>query len=135
MKPGVCTNGYYQANFNVNGKRFTPLLHRIVAIAFLPNPNNYPEINHKDEDITNNNADNLEWCTSKYNANYGSRNVRMMENRVRIPVIQKDLDGNFVKRWDCMSRACEAVNADISSMIRVCKGKQHTCRGFKWEYA
>jgi hypothetical protein len=107
----------------------------VVAQAFIPNPDNLPEINHKDEDITNNCVDNLEWCTSKYNANYGSRNIRMMENRELVPVIQKDLNGTFIKRWNCMTRACEAVGADLSSMIRVCKGKQHTCRGYKWEYA
>lgn len=135
MKSVKCQNGYQEATFHVGGKRTARLLHRVVATAFIPNPENLPEINHKDEDITNNCVDNLEWCTSKYNANYGSRNIRMMENRVLVPVIQKDLSGNVIKRWECMTRACESVGADISSMIRVCKGRQHTCRGFIWEYA
>ena len=116
-------------------KRTVGLLHREVAKAFIPNPDNLPEINHKDEDITNNCVDNLEWCTSKYNANYGSRNARMKANKKTIPVIQKDLDGNFIKRWNSLSDASRYFNVDVSSMIRVCKGKQHTCRGFKWEYA
>lgn len=133
--PIRCKNGYMEVQMSKGQKRTVMLLHRAVAKAFIPNPDNLPEVNHKDEDITNNCADNLEWCTSKYNANYGSRNARMMENRVFVPVIQKALDGTFIKQWDCMTRACEAVGADISSMIRVCKGKQHTCRGYKWEYA
>ena len=109
-------------------------MHRVVADAFIPNPHNLPEVNHKDENPANNEVNNLEWCTSKYNANYGTRNERMMIGRETKPVIQLDKNGRFIKRWDSMMESCREYGADISSMIRVCKGKQNTCMGYKWEY-
>lgn len=134
IKPVICVNGYYEAHLRRYGIREVMLLHRVVAETFLDNPMNYPEVNHKDENPANNRADNLEWCTPKYNANYGTRNHRVLLCQDFKPVIQFDKEGNFVKRWDSMGSACREVGADISSMIRVCKGKQKTCKGFKWEY-
>ena len=65
-------SGYYYVDL----QRKRRLVHRLVAEAFIDNPDNLPEVNHKDEDKVNNDASNLEWCTSKYNANYGTRNKR-----------------------------------------------------------
>lgn len=134
IKPVKCTNGYYEASLSYKGVRKVLLLHRVVAEAFIPNPHNLPEVNHKDENPANNEVNNLEWCTSKYNANYGTRNERMLIGRETKPVIQLDRNGKFIKRWECMMEACRECGADISSMIRVCKGRQKTCKGFKWEY-
>ncbi|MGI6593488.1 MAG: NUMOD4 domain-containing protein [Christensenellales bacterium] len=72
MKPMVATNGYLVACLWKKGKQKKKLIHRLVAKAFLCNPNNHKEINHIDEDKTNNRVDNLEWCSRKYNMNYGS---------------------------------------------------------------
>lgn len=135
IKPIVCKNGYLEAFLNKQGKREVFLLHRLVAIHFIENPQGLPEVNHKDENIHNCRADNLEWCTSKYNANYGTRNERMVIGRESKPVNQYDKDGKLIKRWDRMSDACREVGADISSMIRVCKGKQRTCVGYIWKYS
>lgn len=75
-------NGYYQIHLpGENGKDNVFSVHRLVANAFLPNPDNLPEVNHKDENPQNNNVENLEWCTSKYNSNYGTRNERGSINR------------------------------------------------------
>lgn len=67
--------------YDNNGKRKDIFVHRLVAIAFIPNPNNEPQINHKDENTRNNNADNLEWCSALYNYNYGQHRKRMSEAR------------------------------------------------------
>ena len=135
ISPVKCLNGYLEANLNKNGKRYVKLLHRVVAEAFLPNPHGYPQINHKDEDLTNCAVDNLEWCTAKYNANYGTRNVRMMENREFKPVDQYDKYGNFIKHYDKITDATNETGADTSAIIRVCKGKQHTSLGYVWKYS
>lgn len=79
--PGVINNGYLQITLHKNGEHKNFLVHRLVANAFIPNPKNLPEVNHKDEDKANCNADNLEWCTRKYNLNYGTRNQRSAESR------------------------------------------------------
>lgn len=79
--PGVINNGYLQITLHKNGEHKNFLVHRLVANAFIPNPKNLPEVNHKDEDKTNCNADNLEWCTRQYNLNYGTRNQRSAESR------------------------------------------------------
>ena len=68
--------GYERIILNKNNKKQNLLVHRLVAEAFIPNPNNLPQINHKDENKQNNNVNNLEWCTQKYNCNYGTKNER-----------------------------------------------------------
>ena len=75
-------NGYLIVFLYKKGEKPKPfLIHRLVAIMFLHNPNNYLEVNHIDEDKTNNNVENLEWCTRKYNMNYGTRNERASISR------------------------------------------------------
>ena len=86
LSPGIRSDGYLQVSLCCNGKYKTISIHRLVAQAFLPNPYNLPMINHKDEVKTNNSADNLEWCTVKYNSNYKGvlkrRSQRMKENGI-----------------------------------------------------
>lgn len=139
VKPTKCKNGYLEAAFSVRQKREVRLLHRVVAQAFIENPDNLPEVNHIDEDITNCHADNLEWCTSKYNANYGTRNERVAQTKKQTgsvkAVYQFDLNGNLINRFEKISDAAQEVGADISAIIRVCKGKQQTSMGYRWEYA
>lgn len=78
LKPKIDSDGYELVTISScqNKKRKTVRVHRMVGIMFIPNPHNLPEINHKDENKSNNHIDNLEWCSSKYNANYGTRNER-----------------------------------------------------------
>lgn len=78
---GPC--GYIIIGLMKDNKITYPKLHRLVALTFIPNPNNYPQVNHKDEDKTNNCVDNLEWCTSEYNNNYGTRNERIQKTRIK----------------------------------------------------
>lgn len=69
--------GYCKVHLFVNGKRINAWVHRLVATAFIPNPLELPQINHKDENPSNNCVDNLEWCTAKYNSNYGKHNANV----------------------------------------------------------
>ena len=72
LKPKLNKYGYLSVNLKYKGSRVTKSIHRLVGEAFIPNPNDLPQVNHKDEDKTNNCVDNLEWCTAKYNHNYGT---------------------------------------------------------------
>ena len=133
-KPTKCTNGYLELQANICGKRKIFLIHRLVAQYFVPNPNNYPEVNHKDENPQNNNADNLEWCTPKYNCNYGTRNKRCMEKVIKKPVKQLSLDGKCLAVYPMIKEAMIKTGIDETQISRVCKGKNVTAGGFKWEY-
>lgn len=77
MKRSLSSIGYEMTTLTKDGKQKTYLIHRLVALAFIPNPENLEEINHKDEVKTNNRVENLEWCTRKYNLNYGTYRERM----------------------------------------------------------
>ena len=115
------------------------LVHRLVAQAFLPNPNNYPVINHKDENPLNNNVNNLEWCTQKYNCNYGTvreRLSRSLTNRKDLskPVLQFDKNGNFVKEYLSMSDAEKKTGIKHNNICRVCQGKLKYAGNFVWKY-
>ena len=76
LKPQLNRFGYEIVNLYRKRKMRHFFIHKLVAFAFIQNPNNYPQVNHKDECKTNNNVENLEWCTAKYNINYGTRNIR-----------------------------------------------------------
>lgn len=134
IKPMKCKNGYYEASFSLKQRRTVRLLHRVVADAFIPNPFNLPEVNHKDENIANCRADNLEWCTSKYNANYGTRNARMMVLRKTKRVAQRTKDGEFINCFKSIADAERVTGVDNTTITRACKGKQKTAGGFVWQY-
>ena len=82
LKPSYNTSGYYIVRLCNNGFMKSKLVHRLVAQTFIPNPNNLPIINHKDEDKLNNRVDNLEWCDSKYNNNYGTSQQRRIQTNI-----------------------------------------------------
>ena len=108
------------------------LIHRLVAEAFIPNPDNLPCVNHKDEDKTNNHVNNLEWCTQLYNINYGSRNERMRESLSK-KVYQYTLDSKFIKEWKSTNE-CGRNGYNQGHIASCCRGKRKTHKGFKWSY-
>ena len=141
MKPLKSTSGYLQVGlFDGNGKCKKMFIHRLVALTFLSNTDNLPEVNHKDECKTNNRLDNLEWCDSKYNNNYGTRTKRSSEthlNRKDLskPVKQFTKDGVFLKEYPStmeVERQTGYINAHISSC---CNGKLKSAYNYIWRYA
>lgn len=113
--------------------------HKWIALAFIPNPQNLPEVNHKDEDKSNNCVENLEWCTAEYNCNYGTRNERMIKAQLNRkdcskPVGQYTLDGKLVKVWPSTREVERSLKIDNASISRTCMNKQKSAGGFKWSY-
>ena len=130
LKPRVNRGGYFQVDLMKNGERKTYSLHRIVAEAYLPNLENLPQVNHKDENKANNCVNNLEWCDCKYNNNYGTRNEKVA-NSHKIPILQFDLNGNFIREWGSASD----VGREVKSTICKClKGKYKQAYGSIWKY-
>ena len=123
---------YYFVGLLKNGKRKYFAVHRLVAQAFIPNPNNLPEVNHKDKNTFNNNVDNLEWCDKPYNNSYSHIQEKLTEKKKKM-VYQYDLDNNLIKIWDCV-RDCEKYGFAEAAISRCCLGKQQTHKGYKWSY-
>lgn len=136
LRQGKTHCGYYIIGFSKEDKRTYSSVHRLVAELFIPNPNNYPCVNHMDEDKTNNRAENLEWCTHLYNNTYLSRIERVLSKRMK-PVTQMSLDGQIIKKFSSAKQASKEIGVNYSVILEVCKNKygRRTAGGFKWEYA
>ena len=130
-------NRYYMIALYKNGKREDLLLHRVIAQTFIPNPENKPFVNHKDENCFNNCSDNLMWCTQKENMNWGTINERMSKNsKSKRKVNQYDMNGNFIKQWDCMTDFYKSKGLKLKTgIIECCKGRRQSHMGYKWKYA
>lgn len=128
-------HGYLYVALTRNGKRNDFRVHRLVAEAFIPNPDNLPEVNHKDEDKTNNRVDNLEWITPKENANYGNRN-RAISQKVKKAVARVDPHtGKDLEVYDSVTEAASYIGGASKAHISdCCKGKRKTSGGYKWRY-
>ena len=129
LKPRANKNGYLYVNLYKDGKVKKHLIHRLVTEAYIPNNENLPEINHKDENKTNNCLQNLEWCNHKYNQNYGTINERI-SNSKKIPILQYDLDGKFVREWS----SATDVKKDSTNIISCLKGRTKSAYGYFWKY-
>ena len=125
-------NGYLKVFLCKNGKRTNFFVHRLVAEAFISNPNNLPCVNHKDEDKTNNYRTNLEWCTHEYNNNYGTHTKRSAEKHSK-KVYQYDMQGNLIKEWSSASEASRN-GFDNANISKCCSGKHKTHQNFIWSY-
>ena len=149
MNPGENKDGYLRVGLRKNKKMKLCLVHRLVAETFLENPENLPQVNHKDEDKTNNfvflNEDgsvdkeksNLEWKTPKENSNHGTRNERIAKahtnGKQSKPVLQISLSGDLIREWESVNE-CGRNGFNQSAVCRCCNGKQKTAYGFRWMY-
>ena len=151
LKPNYMTTGYLSVELFRDGKSKRLLIHRLVAEAFIDNPDNLPQVNHIDEVKSNNCVSNLEWCTAKYNMNYGKaaktrhskidyhaeyRKCIAKENGKKSSkkVIQLSKDNEYICNYQSIKDASKALNIDAGHISSVCKGKRKTAGGFIWRH-
>lgn len=129
MSPELYQRGYYRVHLYKNNKRKHARINRLVALAFIPNPNNYPMVNHKDENKLNNKVSNLEWCTAKYNANYGTTKERAAK-----PLYQLDMNGNIIKEFNSAHQVQKVLGYNVRAIAGCCEGNCKSAYGYKWKY-
>ena len=122
-------DGYRTVGLIKDGKVKTTYIHRLVATAFVKNPNNYNVVNHIDEDKSNNYYKNLEWCTYQYNNIYGNR----LKNIKKI-IIQYDKKFNFIKRWDSATDAEKELLICANNIRKCCNYIIKSAGGYIWRY-
>ena len=136
-------DGYVYVGLHKHGKATTHKVHRLVAAAFIPNPENKPEVNHMDENKENNAAANLGWVTKLENEHWGTKIQRGAANRDYAEIsrkqakrtIQKDTCGNVVRVWDSLSQACKAMGYSAGNISMACNGKYtKPLYGSYWAY-
>jgi hypothetical protein len=133
LSPAIDKDGYYKVNL-VDGERSkTYGIHRLVAQAFIENPFNLPVVNHKDENKQNNRADNLEYCTVKYNTNYNGATTKRGFSQRRA-INQYDLDGNFIARWSGAIEIKQSLGYMACNISSVCQGHRKSAHGYLWRY-
>lgn len=149
LKASSQKSGYLFVTLSKAGKAKQYRVHRLVAQAFIPNPNGWPQVNHKDEDVTNNKVENLEWCTAKYNLNYGNHNQNVaktlkqhkyqkiaIENgrKTSTPVLKFTLDGKFLEKYSSQVEAAKNNNIRQGSVSNCCRGKVKQVKGYIYKY-
>lgn len=137
--------GYHKVQLYKDGKSKMFYVHRLVAMSFIPNPDNKPQINHKDGNKDNNTIDNLEWVTSKENLRHavetGLRQPSQMKgrtgklNKMSKIIYQYDMDGNYIATHYGISEAARTLNCNTSTIGECLRGKNKTACGFLWKYA
>lgn len=142
LKENNC--GRMHVEIRRDGKKKDFLVHRLVASAFIPNPNNYPEINHMDENPKNNATWNLEWCTGLYNVRYSTaRHPERALNRkptdkygrrLDLMIEQIDASGSTVKIWQNSRTIFSETGMSDWSISECCRGKRKTAYGYIWRY-
>lgn len=146
--------GYLQVKLCKDGKDKKCRINRLVAQAFIENPDNLPEVNHKDENPKNNCVENLEWCDRSYNINYGTRNkkagkkiaekltgrkqteehIKKRAEKHSKPVYSIDKESGLITYWESAKEAGRVLGIDPSSITRCCKGKVKSAGGYTWHY-
>ena len=131
LKPKLNKYGYLIHGLYKNNKQKYLFLHRIIATAFIDNPEGKPCVNHIDENKLNNDLSNLEWCTVRENNVYGTRIKRVAEKLFK-KVIQLDLNDNVLNEFKSMKQAAQETGTHAGDISSCCNGKLKSAGGFKW---
>ena len=134
LKQRQLADGHLTIGLCKNNSIKRHLVHRLVANSFIPNPNSLPIINHKDEDPTNNCVDNLEWCTNKYNSNYGTKNKRISESLKGKNWRRKIICVETSETFDSAKEINRKYGYHYQTILYCCKGKFNTAYGYHWQY-
>lgn len=139
LRQETSQDGYKRVLLSLYGQHRHFSVHRLVAFAFIPNPDNLPEVNHKDENSANNHAGNLEWCMPSYNSNYGTLPQRISKRQTNAPyhskqVAQLSMDGKVIATFPSTREAERQTGISSDCICRVCKGRSSHAGGYKWKY-
>lgn len=132
------SEGYWNVDLIVSGKRTRAGIHRLMAKAFIPNPDNLPLVNHINENRKDNRVENLEWVTYRENTVYGTAIERAKLHRPLFwekPVEQLTMSGEVIARYQSLSAAARAVDGDSTCIQRVCDGRSRHHHGYRWRWA
>lgn len=129
MSQVVNKSGYIEYQITYNGKHYGRKAHRLVAEAFIPNPENKPQVNHIDGNKTNNNVENLEWATNKENVVHAYKNE--LYKHVK-PILQFNDNGMFIKRWSNAAEITKELGFCKNTILLACNRKNHKTKGFTW---
>lgn len=127
LKPNK--HGYVEKQLFKDNQYYSKRIHRLVAIAFMPNPNNLPEVNHKDGNKQNNRVDNLEWCTPLENVHHRYEVLNKYKSSDKKVIC---IETNII--YDSITKASKSTNIHSSSISNVCHGKRKTAGGFHWRF-
>ena len=139
MSPIIDKYGYLSIDLHKNGHRKIHKIHRLVAQAFIPNPENKPTVNHINEIKADNRVENLEWMTYRENNNYGKRNKRVGESNknhpnLSKPVVQYDLEWNLIAIYESIMEAKRQTGIAFSTIRTSCNTKPSRPRKYHWRY-
>lgn len=135
LKSGKNKKGYMMVALYKNSKGHTRTVHRLVAQAFISNPNNLPHINHIDSNRINNHITNLEWCNHSMNMKHGYKYGKVKPPRTDKKIIQFNMDGSLIATYESIKIASEKTCSDRSHISKVCKGKLNSTNNYRWAYA
>ena len=132
--------GYKMVRLCKNGDMKAFSVHKLVAMSFIPNPNNYPQVNHKDCNPLNNKVDNLEWCTAEYNNTYNNKHIRALETRMKKhigcrKILQLNENEEIIKEYFSISQASKEMKVSNQAISDCLRGIQKHSAGYKWKYA
>lgn len=133
LKPIIGVQGYLYVNLYKNKKHNFKRIHILVAQSFIKNPNKFSMVNHKDENVMNNVVSNLEWCDNKYNLNYGTAQERKAQKHNK-PILQLDLNGNFIKEYESITQASKELNIKIDYISSCCLGRRRKTKGYVFKF-